>query len=117
MSEFSSSIHQLGKHLSFTSIRNIAIDGINRLPRFEQDKLHEELVRGTAVLDDEPHMNMYLRRFGLMHKAKIDEAFHNMLPYLEKLFSQTRYISDKLINANAFVPIFCWDMASSITRS
>lgn len=94
MSEFSNSIHQLGKSLSFTSIRDIAIDGINRLPRCEQDKLHEELVRGTAVLDDEPHMNMYLRSFGLMHKAKIDEAFNIMLPYLEKLFSRDIEIYD-----------------------
>jgi superfamily II DNA helicase RecQ len=94
MSEFSRSIHQLGERLSFTSIRDIAIDGINRLPRYEQDKLHEELVRGTAVLDDEPHMNMYLRSFGLMHKAKIDEAFNNMLPYLDKLFSQYIEIYD-----------------------
>ena len=94
MSVFSKSIHQLGKRLSFTSIRDIAIDGINRLPRCEQDKLHDELVRGTAVLDDEPHMNMYLRSFGLMHKAKIDEAFNNMLPYLEKLFSQDIEVFD-----------------------
>lgn len=94
MSVFSKSIHQLGKRLSFTSIRDIAIDGINRLPRCEQDKLHDELVRGTAVLDDEPHMNMYLRSFGLMHKAKIDEAFNNMLPYLEKLFSQDIEVYD-----------------------
>ena len=49
MSEFSNGIHQLGKNLSFTSIRYIAIDGINRLPRCEQDKLYDELVRGTAV--------------------------------------------------------------------
>lgn len=94
MSEFSNSIHQLGERLSFTSIRDIAIDEINRLPRWEQDQLHEELVRGTAVLDDEPHLNMYLRSFGLMHKAKIDEAFNNMLPYLEKLFSQDIEIYD-----------------------
>lgn len=94
MSDFSNSIHQLGKLLSFTSIRDIAIDGINSLPRCEQDKLHEELVRGTAVLDDEPHMNMYLRSFGLMHKAKIDEAFIIMFPYLENLFSQDIEIYD-----------------------
>ena len=94
MSEFLNGIHQLGEKLSFTSIRDIAIDGINRLPRYEQDKLHEELIRGTAVLDDESHMNMYLRSFGLMHKAKIDEAFNNMLPYLEKLFSRDIEIYD-----------------------
>ena len=95
MSEFSNSIHQLGERLSFTSIRDVAIDDINRLPRCEQDKLHEELVRGTAVLDDESHMNMYFRSFGLMHKAKIDEALNNMLPYLEKLFSQDIEIYDR----------------------
>lgn len=96
MSDFLNSILQLGKRLSFTSIRDIAIDGINRLPRCEQDKLHEELVRGTAVLDDEPHMNMYLRSFGPMHKAKIDEAFNQLLNtfILNQLFSQDIEIYD-----------------------
>lgn len=102
MSEFSNSIHQLGKRLSFASIRDIAIDGINRLPRCEQDRLHEELVRGTAVLDDEPHLDMYLRSFGLMHKAKIDEAFTQLLTntnpnkpsILNQLFSQDIEIYD-----------------------
>lgn len=96
MTEFSRSIHQLDERLSFTSIREIAIDGINRLPRCEQDKFHEELVRGTAVLDDEPHMNMYLRSFGLMHKAKIDEAFNQLLKtsILNQLFSQDIEIYD-----------------------
>ena len=102
MSEFSNGIHQLGKNLSFTSIRDIAIDGINRLPRCEQDKLYDELVRGTAVLDDEPHLNMYLRSFGLMHKAKIDEAFTQLLTktvpdnpsLLEQLFSKDIEVYD-----------------------
>lgn len=94
MSEFSYKTHQLGEKISFTSIRDIAIDDINRLPRNEQDKLHEELLRGTAVLNDEAHLSMYLRSFGLMHKAKIDEAFIRMFPYLEKLFSQDIEIYD-----------------------
>ncbi len=87
MSEFLDSIQQLGDNISFISIRDLAIDSINKLPRIEQDRLHEDLIRGTAILEDEPHLNMYLRSFGLMHKAKIDEAFNNMLPNLEKLFS------------------------------
>lgn len=87
MSEFLDSIQQLRDNISFISIRDLAIDSINKLPRIEQDRLHEDLIRGTAILEDEPHLNMYLRSFGLMHKAKIDEAFNNMLPDLEKLFS------------------------------
>ena len=39
------------------------------------DKLYNDLKRGKDILDDEIHLNMYLRSFGKMHKAKLDEAF------------------------------------------
>lgn len=66
---FSNKIHALGDRISFSSIRNIAIEEIQDLPRIEQDRLHAELARGTRVLDDERHLNMYLRSFGLMHRG------------------------------------------------
>ena len=84
---FSEKIHALGDNISFIAIRNIAVDEISTLPRVKQDRLYDELARGTQVLDDDAHLNMYLRCFGLMHKAKADEAFKN-LPKLSDLFSK-----------------------------
>jgi superfamily II DNA helicase RecQ len=43
--------------------------------RMLTDKLYNDLKRGVNVLDDEPHLNMYLNSYGKMHKAKLDEAF------------------------------------------
>lgn len=93
MSVFLERIHQLGNAISFVKIREIANESINNLPRWEQDRLYEELLRGTKVLEDELHMNMYLRSFGNMHKAKMDEAV-KQLPQPEKLFSEEIEIID-----------------------
>ncbi|MBQ8058985.1 MAG: ATP-dependent DNA helicase RecQ [Prevotella sp.] len=90
---FSKRIHTLGDSISFIGIRNIAVDEISTLSRVEQDRLYNELARGTQVLDDDAHLNMYLRCFGLMHKAKADEAFKN-LPKLSDLFSKEIEIYD-----------------------
>lgn len=84
---FSTRIHQLGNNVSFSAIRNIANELILSLPRTEQDKLYSDLVRGTAILEDEPHLNKYLQCYGAMHKAKLDEAF-SRLPHINELFSE-----------------------------
>ena len=84
---FLGKIHQLGNNISFSAIRNIANDFILSLPRIEQDKLYSDLVRGTAILDDEPHLNKYLQCYGAMHKAKLDEAF-SRLPHINELFAE-----------------------------
>ena len=39
------------------------------------NNLYEDLKRGKGILDDEAHLNMYLRSYGKMHKAKLDAAF------------------------------------------
>lgn len=39
------------------------------------DQLYNELKRGTGILDDEDHLNMYLRSFGKMHQAKLNTAY------------------------------------------
>ena len=90
---FTERLHTLGDSISFTSIRNIAVDEISRLSRTEQDHLYEELARGINVLDDDAHLNMYLRCFGLMHRAKAEEAFKN-LPKPQNLFSEEIEIYD-----------------------
>ena len=84
---FSTSIHELGNNVSFSAIKNIANELILSLPRIEQDRLYTDLVRGTAILDDEPHLNKYLQCYGAMHKAKLDEAF-SRLPHINELFAE-----------------------------
>ncbi len=90
---FTEKLHSLGDSISFAAIRNIAVEEISNLSRIEQDTLYEELARGVNVLDDEAHLNMYLRSFGLMHKAKAEEAFKN-LPKPIDLFSDEIEIYD-----------------------
>lgn len=59
---------------SFNGMRNAAIPLLPR-DRSILNSLYEDLDRGKGILDDELHLNMYLRSFGKMHKAKLDEAF------------------------------------------
>ena len=61
--------------ISFTGMRNVAM---SMLPtdKMKLDKLYNDLKRGTGILDDDDHLNMYLRSFGKMHKAKLDTAFN-----------------------------------------
>ena len=61
--------------ISFTGMRSVAM---SMLPtdKMKLDKLYNDLKRGTGILDDDDHLNMYLRSFGKMHKAKLDTAFN-----------------------------------------
>ena len=54
--------------ISFIGMRNTAL---SLLPTDKTvlDKLYNDLKRGTGILDDEVHLNMYLKSFGKMHKA------------------------------------------------
>ena len=90
---FSTRIHEIGDSISFAAIRNVAKSIIDGIPPIEQDKLYEELARGIQILDDDQHLNMYLRSFGPMHKAKAEEAFKN-IPHINSLFAQKIEIFD-----------------------
>lgn len=70
-------------NISFLGMRNTAVSLIPS-DRTEQEKLYTDLRRGTGILDDDPHLNMYLLSFGKMHKAKLDAAFSSM-PGLQKI--------------------------------
>ncbi len=74
MSEFINSLKAAGS-ISFTKMREMALYHLNRLSKAEITKIHLELGRGKNILDDEIHLNMYLRSYGKMHKTKLDEAF------------------------------------------
>ena len=91
MSEFIKHFIDRGD-ISFTGMRNTAL---SLLPndRVELGKLHDDLKRGKGILDDEAHMNMYLRSYGLMHKAKLDTAFTS-LPMSEDVFGDEIEIYD-----------------------
>lgn len=76
MSNFAQIFKERGD-ISFIGMRNTAK---SLLPndRTILNKLYDDLERGKGILDDDDHLNMYLRSFGKMHKAKLDEAFNRM---------------------------------------
>lgn len=78
--------------ISFMGMRNTAMSILPNA-RTELDKLYEDLNRGTGILDDDIHLNMYLRSFGKMHKAKLDAAFQ-CLPNCADIFSEEVEIFD-----------------------
>lgn len=79
-------------NVTFLGMRDTAI---SMLPsdRMVLDNLYNDLKRGTAILDDEVHLNMYLMCFGKMHKAKLDTAF-GCIPGDIDLFSNEFEIYD-----------------------
>ena len=91
MSEFINRFKSRGD-ITFLGMRDTAI---SMLPsdRMELDKLYNDLKRGTGILDDEIHLNMYLKCFGKMHKAKLDTAF-GCIPADTDLFSNQIEIYD-----------------------
>ena len=91
MSEFIKRFKSRG-NITFLGMRDTAI---SMLPsdRMVLDKLYNDLKRGTGILDDEIHLNMYLRCFGKMHKAKLDTAF-GCIPDDTELFSNQIEIYD-----------------------
>lgn len=78
--------------ISFKGMRETAL---SLLPNDKMvlDKLYDDLKRGKDILDDEIHLNMYLRCFGKMHKAKLDAAF-SCLPDISSIFSEDIEIYD-----------------------
>ena len=83
---------RLRDRITILGMRDTAI---SMLPtdRMVLDKLYNDLKRGTGILDDEVHLNMYLRCFGKMHKAKLDTAF-GCIPADIDLFSKELEIYD-----------------------
>lgn len=61
--------------ISFSGLRNVAVEALSNFTKIQLDKLYDDLDRGTGVLDDEDHLNMYLRSYGRMHREKLKEAF------------------------------------------
>ena len=54
-------------NLSFKGMRDTAMSCLP-IDRVRLDRLYNELKRGTDILDDEDHLNMYLRSFGKITK-------------------------------------------------
>jgi len=77
VSSYSEHIKSL-ENPSFSAIRKIAVDELSHLSRVERDNLHNQLNRGIALLDTHEQMCMYLRSFGPMHQAKLQDAFKNI---------------------------------------
>lgn len=90
MSKFVNIFKRKGE-ISFKGMRETAL---SLLPtdRTKLNKLYNDLERGTGILDDEAHLNMYLYSFGKMHRAKLDVAF-NCLP-VKDIFAEDVEIYD-----------------------
>lgn len=91
ISDFTAQFKNRGD-ISFIGMRETALS-LLPLDKLVLDKLYNDLKRGTDILDDEIHLNMYLRSFGKMHKAKLDEAFA-CLPDISSIFSKDIEIYD-----------------------
>ena len=78
--------------ISFAGMRSAAI---SLLPSngMELDKLYHDLKRGTGILDDDAHLNMYLRCFGKMHQAKLNVGF-DCFPGMASIFEDELEIYD-----------------------
>lgn len=61
-------------HPLFLNIRKKACDLLPK-DKVERDKIYQEMQRGTAVLETEDTLNMYLNSYGKMHREKLNEAF------------------------------------------
>lgn len=77
---------------SFNGMRNVAVSLLTK-DRAILNALYDDLNRGKGILDDELHLNMYLRCFANMHKAKLDAAFRS-LPNISEIFDEEMEIFD-----------------------
>lgn len=78
--------------ISFLGMRNSAMSFLPS-DKSSLNKLYEDLKRRTGIIDDDAHLNMYLKSFGKMHKAKIDAAFES-LPNILEIFDKEIEIYD-----------------------
>lgn len=78
--------------LSFVGMREVAMALLPE-DRIQCDALYYELQRGKAILNNDDSLNMYLKSFGKMHKAKLDTAFA-AIPYPERLANEKIEIYD-----------------------
>ena len=66
----------LGDNLmSFDKIKALALEEIKDIPKSQQDKLFSDLKRGVAILETHEQLCYYLKAFGNMHQAKLQDAF------------------------------------------
>ncbi|MFI3297783.1 MAG: DEAD/DEAH box helicase [bacterium] len=64
--------------ISFDKIRRLSVDYIMQFPEDYRNRLHNELKRGTVVIETEEHLCQYLYSYGNMHKAKMQRLFGNI---------------------------------------
>lgn len=70
---------------SFENIRRVAVDIHNNWSEEKQNNLWAELNHGVKILQQEEELCQYLYSFGIMHKAKLYEAFNSIKSYLNDI--------------------------------
>lgn len=74
--------------LSCQKIRSLASDFILSLDEDLRDELFDELKRGTAILETEPQMQMYIYAYSQMHIAKLNIAYKQLVTKRPRFFKQ-----------------------------
>lgn len=77
MGDFRNEILGLDYDITFDLVRDCAVRQLSVYSHNELDRLYGDLERGKGILDDDDHLNMYLKCFGKMHKAKLFAAFES----------------------------------------
>jgi len=86
--EYSQKLREL-TNLTFDKIRQVSVVYINSISH--SSELHNNLNRGTKIIDNSDELCQYLFSFGKMHKAKLYSAFDEVIC---KLNNQTINIID-----------------------
>lgn len=82
---------------SFNAIRQIAIDELESIN--DKDEVYRSLHRGVAILDREEQLFHYLKSYGLMHRAKLLNAF-------------SHFSFDELVNNR--IEVFDWSCGQGL---
>lgn len=77
MGNFRNEILDLGYDITFDLVRDCAVRQLSVYSLNKLDSLYNDLERGKGILDGDDHLNMYLKCFGKMHKAKLFAAFES----------------------------------------
>lgn len=79
---------------SFDGMREASIRCLSRFSKSENDKIYRELDRGKKIIEEEKHLDGYLKSFGKMHKAKLNYAFGAFDQKLREILPQGIEIFD-----------------------
>lgn len=91
MSNFNNRILDVKSNISFDYVMKCAIEELSCYDKSQLDGFYNDLEYGINILDDDAHLNAYLKYFGKVQKTRLYEAF-NSTNILYRLFSNLHKI-------------------------